>query len=204
MMIHVTIDGKALELEDRTTILTAAKKAGIKIPTLCHNDKLKPYGGCRVCLVEVKMGKDAPRSVLVPACTYYVEDGIIVDTQSDRVKKARVFIIELFLSRSPESEDIQRIARELGVDFEEKQSLDVVGRYLLERAPRIEHTKCVLCGLCIRVCAEVTERHSLSFEGRGMTRRVVTPFKKFSTTCIGCGSCAYVCPTNAITIEEAT
>jgi NADH dehydrogenase/NADH:ubiquinone oxidoreductase subunit G len=207
-MLHVTIDDKTLELESKITILEAAKSAGIKIPTLCHNDTLKPYSGCRICLVEARMGKDATRSVLVPSCSSRIEDGLVVETKSERVKEARIFIIELFLSRCPESEEIQRVAKEVGVPIEEKESLeeplDVVGEYLLHRAPRIDHTNCILCGLCVRVCAEVPERHALSFAGRGMTRKVKTPFEKIATTCIGCGSCAYVCPTKTITIEEET
>ncbi len=213
-MIHITIDDKTLELESKITILEAAKSAGIKIPTLCHNDTLKPYSGCRICLVEARMGQDAVRSVLVPSCSSRIEDGLVVETNSERVKKARIFIIELFLSRCPESEEIQRIAKEVGLSIEEMESLeespearaekplDVVGEYLLHRAPRIDQTNCILCGLCVRVCAEVPERHALSFAGRGMTRKVKTPFEKIATTCIGCGSCAYVCPTKTITIEE--
>ncbi len=203
-MIHVSIDDKTLELESKITILEAAKQLGIRIPTLCNNDYLRPYSGCRICLVEVHMGGDPNRSVLVPACSGLVEDGIVVITNSVRVKKARTFIIELFLSRCPESKEIQEMAKELGVSIEDKESLDIVGEYLLHRAPRIEHTNCILCGLCVRVCAEVPKRHALSFAGRGMKRKVKSPFGKIATTCIGCGSCAYVCPTNTITIEEAT
>lgn len=203
-MIHVTIDDNAVELEDKVTILEAAKKAGIKIPTLCHNDKIKPYSGCRICLVETQRGENAGKSALVPSCSSQVEDGLVVNTRSQRVRKARMFIIELLLSRCPESQEIERMAKDLGVPVGDRDSLDVVGRYLLYRAPKIDATNCILCGLCVRVCAEVTERHSLSFADRGMRRKVKTPFEKISTTCIGCGSCAYVCPTNTITVEEVT
>ena len=107
-----------------------------------------------------------------------------------------------WVSRCPESETLQQLAVELGVP-EDHSRLDPVGAYLLDRAPRPEDTVCIRCGLCVRVCAEITERHAISFKGRGMKRKVVSPFAKVAESCIGCGSCAYVCPTNAITIEEA-
>ena len=203
MMINLTIDNKNMELEEKITILEAAKRAGVKIPTLCHNDKLEPYGGCRICLVEVTARPAPGRSRLIPACCSQVEDGHIVVTDSERVKEARVFIIELLLSRCPDSEELKRLAAELGFSGQDRASLDMVGEYLLYRAPQLVDTNCILCGLCIRVCAEITERHAISFSERGMKRKVKTPFDKIAETCIGCGACAYVCPTDTITIEEA-
>jgi bidirectional [NiFe] hydrogenase diaphorase subunit len=197
-MIHITIDSKSFEFETPVTILEAATSAGIWIPTLCYNDKLKAYGGCRVCLVELP-GKP----VLSPACSTEIADGMEVITNSERVREARKFIAELLLSRCPNSPELIDIALKIGVDPNKKDELDIVGKYLLERAVPPFETNCILCGLCVRVCAEVTERHALSFSERGIVRRIKTPFEKVADTCIGCGSCAYVCPTNTITIEEA-
>lgn len=197
-MIQITIDSNAYEFEAPVTILKAAQTAEIWIPTLCYNEKLRNYGGCRICLVEIP-GKP----VLSPACSTFIADGMEIITNSDRVKEARKFVTELLLSRCPDSQELKDIARKIGFDPEKKGEMDIVGKYLLERADPPFETNCILCGLCVRVCAEVTERHALGFSERGIVRRIKTPFEKVADTCIGCGSCAYVCPTNTITIEEA-
>ena len=202
-MATITIDGKELEFEDKLTILEAAKKLQIKIPTLCYNEHLSPYGGCRICLVEAAAKTAPKRSRLVPACTAPAEDGMIVVTDSQRVLDSRRFIIELFLSRCPESEQIRQLAAEMGVD-PDSSNLDVVGHYLLRRAPKRESTNCILCSLCVRVCQQIPERFALSLKERGIGRKVTPPFEKVAESCIGCGSCAYVCPTKTITVEEAS
>jgi NADH dehydrogenase/NADH:ubiquinone oxidoreductase subunit G len=202
-MIHIKINEQSLEYEKPITILEAAKELGVKIPTLCHNDYIQPYGGCRLCLVEVATEQAPKRTRLMPACCTYIAEGQIVHTDTEKVREARKFMIELYLSRCPDSGDLQRVAREIGV-AETSEDRDPVGRYLLERAKPQFETKCILCGLCVRVCAEITERHALSFEGRGIERKVSPPFHRVAETCIGCRSCAYVCPTDTITIEEVT
>ena len=198
-MISVSINEQPFEFADEITVLEAAKTHGIKIPTLCHNDLLLPYGGCRVCLVEV-----VGRRGLMPACSTTIADGMVVNTESEKVLQARKFIVTLLLSRCPETEAIQRLAKEFGVPYDEPAKLDTVERYLLQRAPKREETNCILCNLCVRVCAEVPQRHALSISSRGIQRRVRPPFEKAAETCIGCGSCAYVCPTKTITITEVS
>jgi NADH dehydrogenase/NADH:ubiquinone oxidoreductase subunit G len=200
-MIHLTIDGQAVEFEKTITLLEAAKELGIKIPTLCYNEYIEPYGGCRLCLVEVALEQAPERTRLMPSCCTNIADGQIVQTASDNVLDAQRFMIELYLARSPESEELQQIARDLGV-ADNPEELEPVGRYLLTRTEPASDTNCILCGLCVRVCAEITERHALSFTTRGMGRQVAPPFRRYAETCIGCRSCAYVCPTNTITIEE--
>jgi bidirectional [NiFe] hydrogenase diaphorase subunit len=202
-MATITVDGKQLDFEPGLTILEAAKKLQVHIPTLCYDEHLTPYGGCRLCLVEVSTEAAPGRARLAPACTAPADDGMVVSTASARVLEARRFIISLLLSRCPTSEKIQALAAEMGVAAGDP-NLDVVSRYLIERAPRRDETKCILCALCVRVCQQIPERHALSLSRRGIDRKAISPFGKVAESCIGCGSCAYVCPTKTITIEEAS
>jgi bidirectional [NiFe] hydrogenase diaphorase subunit len=201
-MVKLTIDEQEVEVPDGTTVLEAAKKLNIKIPTLCYNPHLKPYGGCRMCLVEKKVVNNPRPPELIVSCAYPAENGAIVTTNSERVMKGRKFVIELMLARCPDSDVVQDLAKEYGISKDDKS--DVIGHYLLNRPNHIDRTKCVLCGLCTRVCAELVGMSATSFSGRGSKRKVKTPFNKISKTCIGCGACAYLCPTKAIKIEEAS
>lgn len=200
-MISVTIDGRDLQLEEAGSVLEICKRQGIRIPTLCYNEHLSVHGGCRLCMVETATALAPERRRLVPACSTIATDGMLVFTDTEPVIEARRFIAELTLYRVPDSLPLRKIAHELGVSADGQ--LDTVGQYLLKQAPAREATRCILCGLCVRACAEVPQRHAISFSGRGIDRTVDTPFHKVATSCIGCGSCAYVCPTDAITIEEA-
>ena len=202
-MIKLTIDGRPVEMDGPATILEAARKLGIRVPTLCYNEHLSPSGGCRICLVEAAHESNPAAARMVPACTAPVQDGMIVATGSERVQEARRFIIELLLARTPNSPHLRALGEQLGVKAD-GSGRDVVGAYLLERAPKRAETSCILCGLCVRACAEIPMRHAISFAARGMDRKVDTPFHKVAESCIGCGSCAYVCPTDAITIEAAS
>jgi len=197
-MATITIDDRPLEFQPPMTILEGARKLGIPIPTLCFNEHLTPYGGCRICLVEVTASS---RGRLLPACATPAEDGMSVITASERIQEARKFVIELLLSRAPDSPELQAIAKSLGVD--PAGALDPVAEYLLVRSPRREPTHCILCALCVRVCAQVPERHALSLSKRGIERKAISPFGKVAETCIGCGSCVYVCPTKTVKVEEA-
>jgi formate hydrogenlyase subunit 6/NADH:ubiquinone oxidoreductase subunit I len=118
-----------------------------------------------------------------------VVEGLVVETDTERIRKARAVVFELRLARSPDSERLKALAAEHGVTGT-RIELDSDGG-------------CILCGLCVRACAEVSERHAVSMAFRGPRRRVETPFGRMSERCIGCGSCAYVCPTGCITVEQA-
>jgi len=182
-MIEIEIDGKKIGAIEGETVLRAAKRLGIKIPTLCYHEAVSPSGACRLCSVEVQEGN---RNKVVTACLYPVRPGLVVKTDTERIKKLRKGIMELLLARSSTSETIRELANEMGAQG---------GKFLEDK------NKCILCGLCIRVCDEIVEAHAISFVGRGIEKKVATPFIEISDACIGCGGCAYVCPTGAITIE---
>lgn len=185
-MVKFELNGKEMEVEEGTTVLEAARKAGVSIPTLCYHEELAPYGACRLCLVEVvKRGWPS----LQPACLYEVFDGLVVKTDTERVQKTRNILFELYLARCPNSKKIKELAAEYGVTE--------------TRIELGDQEDCILCGLCVRACAEVSQRHAISFAHRGAKRRVQTAFGDIAKECIGCGACAYLCPTGRIEIEEA-
>ncbi|MDP2982760.1 MAG: 2Fe-2S iron-sulfur cluster-binding protein [Candidatus Latescibacter sp.] len=186
-MITCTINDKVLQAEEGKTILEVARDEGIHIPTLCYHKDLTPYGACRLCVVEIVGGS---RPGIQVSCLYKVTEGLIVKTDTERVVQARKIIIELLMARCSDSDKINKLADEYGVTN--------------VRIHHEDQSKCILCGQCVRVCAEVVGMSAISFSNRGIRRRVQTPFDKISETCIGCGACAYLCPTRVIHIEESS
>jgi len=150
-MIKIKIDGIETEAEDRTPIFTIAQKLGIKIPTLCHHPLLEPYGVCRICTVEARIGK---RIRMVTACNYPATDGIEILTNSDRVRRDRKLIIEWMLARCGHVKVIDDLAAEYGV---------AEPRFGRGRKNNRENDDCILCGLCVRVCSDVVGAHALTF-----------------------------------------
>ena len=148
-MINLIINNLDVKAEEGWTILETAKFYGLEIPTLCYKDGLSPWGGCRLCLVEIG---EAPRTKLVSSCTYPVEKGLIVHTDTKRVLEARKMMIELMLSIAPKSKVIQDLASKFGV----KQV-----RF------ELRNEECILCGLCVRMCAEQMDGHAIGFQNRG-------------------------------------
>jgi NADH dehydrogenase/NADH:ubiquinone oxidoreductase subunit G len=175
-MIGLAINGLPVAVEEGTTLLEAARFLGIEIPTLCHRDGLTPYGACRLCVVEIG---DYPKSKLVSACTYPAENGLKVRTGSSRVMRARRMVLELLLASCPQSKTIQ----------------DLASAYEVRRQRfRQEHEDCILCGLCVRMCAEQMMAKAIGFRGRGEKRSIGAPFDARSEVCRLCGGCMYVCP----------
>ena len=184
-MVKLTIDGQEIQAEEGKMLLDVAREHNIYIPSLCAHESVTPYGACRLCLVEVsKNGRER----LVTSCLYPVEEGLVVKTNTDRIVKNRRILMELLLARCPESKVIKDLAEQLGV----------------ERSPFLpeEHGNCILCALCVRACQEVVGVSAISLVNRGVQREVAIPFYDNSDACIACGSCAYICPTGAIKLED--
>jgi coenzyme F420-reducing hydrogenase beta subunit len=180
--VTLKIDKLEVKAKEGTPILEVAKKLGIIIPTLCHHPALEPYGACRVCSVEIT--DNIGRKKIVTSCNYPVSEGLIVDTNSEKVFKTRQLLLELLLARCPNAKRIQDLAREYGI---QKPSFCVVD---LEE-------DCILCGLCARVCEEKIGVSAINFANRGVEREVTAPYHTISDDCVGCGACAIVCPTDS-------
>jgi len=183
-MVALKIDGRTIRVRRGTTLLEAARAAGIDIPTLCHHDALEPHGGCRLCVVDVSREEWGGEPRMVAACLYPAEDGLVVLTGSERVRAARREILDLLLARCPESPLVQRLAADHGI---------------LETGYRrsAQPTDCILCGLCTRVCDRLGPA-AISLVGRGIGREVAPPFHEPPPDCIGCLACAAICPTGYI------
>ncbi|MBN2108687.1 MAG: (2Fe-2S)-binding protein [Deltaproteobacteria bacterium] len=188
-MTKIIIDGRTVKARRGATVLEAARAAGITtIPTLCHNDALAPYGSCRLCIVEIA---NNGRTTIESSCTYPVTEGMSVKTNSPRVIEGRKLVIELFLARCPNVKKVQELAREYGV----QDSAVEWGK---------ENEYCILCGLCVRACNEVIKAGAIQFAGRGKNKVVDSPFHLPAEDCLACGSCAFVCPTGIIKLQDRT
>lgn len=184
-MVTVNIDGQQVEVVEDTTILKAAEKAGIWIPTMCHCEFFEPYGVCRMCSVEVVRGK---RSRIVTACNYPVRGGISVHTNSTKVKWIRKLLMEMMLSRWPNVKVVREMAERLGIDKPRLVSLE------MDEA----EDACILCGMCVNMCNDVVKAGVLGFSNTGIKREVVLPFGEQTDQCIVCGACVKVCPTGHV------
>ena len=204
-MVHLTINNIKVNAENGMTILEAAQSIGISIPTLCHLKDLTPTGACRFCVVEVEGQKS-----LLPSCAFPVYEGMVVDTNSPRVRRARKTIIELLVENHPQdclicvrnkNCELQDMAERYGVrehrySGETKSHAIDISSASIERDP----AKCILCGRCVRVCHEVQKIGAIDFSNRGFSSIVTTPYNKGIniSECILCGQCILVCPTAAL------
>jgi formate dehydrogenase major subunit len=203
--VQVTIDGHRVSVPANSTVLDAAKVAGIDIPELCAHDALKPIGACRMCLVEVEKQR-----VLHPACTFPVSEGMVVHTASDAVLGARRFVLQLLFSERNHfcmycqmsgSCTLQDLAYEHGLTHWEfdrafpKMPVDASRQYFV-----MDHNRCILCRRCIRACDELVGNRTLGLKNRGADTMVIAdmdvPFGE--STCISCGTCMQMCPTGAL------
>lgn len=175
-MITLRINGLDVQAEEGWTLLETAKFYGIDIPILCYEEGLSPWGGCRLCVVEIG---EAERAKLVSSCTYLASEGLSVRTHSERVIKTRKMMAELLLAKVPTSKTIQDLAAKLGVQRV---------RF------KVKHEDCIYCGLCIRMCAEQMNAKAIGFVNRGKDLKITTPFDRKSEVCRSCGACMYICP----------
>lgn len=191
MALSLTIDGKNVTAEPGEYLLDVARRSGSQIPSLCHHPKLTPYGGCRICLVEVTRNG---RKKLTTACNYEVLDGIEVQTRTEEIMRHRAVLLELLLGQAPDSNRIKLLAKLYGVGE----------NTYTKNPPPAGRDKCIVCGLCARVCSEVVGANVLSLSGRGATTGIRIPFDDpVSENCLACGACSSVCPSGAISMENA-
>ena len=205
MSVNITINNKPVTVRKGETILDVTNRIGLKIPTLCYLKDLFPSGACRMCVVEVEGYRN-----LLTACSYPVEEGMVIQTHSERVLEARKTIVELLLSNHPDdclychrnrNCELQTLAENLNVrerrlsgakniQFVDQSSQSIV------RDP----AKCILCGRCVRVCEEVEAVSAIDFIKRGSKTFIGTAYNKGMnlSSCVNCGQCILVCPTGAL------
>ena len=182
--ITITIDGRKVEAEAGERLLDVCARSGIFIPTLCDHQDLVPYGVCRLCIVEWDRGD---WSKIVTSCNFPVKEGQVFKTNSEKVVRERRMIMEWTLARSSKTPEIVALAKRMGVTETRFSATD---------------EGCILCGMCIRACSEVVGANAIGFAQRGSKRKVASPFYHEAADCIGCGSCAYVCPTKYIEMKD--
>ena len=200
-MTRLRIDGVEVDVEPGTTVLQAARAAGREIPTLCFDERLAPFGACRVCLVGVQ---DAPGPVA--SCTTPCREGMIVDTRAPAARRVAGAVVELVLSElaEPPAEhtELAAVARQLGVG-EPRWPGAVHPEHADVRHPYLafQHGLCISCGRCVRACDEIQGAFALTATGRGFTANVAAGIDAGfrESACVSCGACADTCPTDAIT-----
>jgi NADH dehydrogenase/NADH:ubiquinone oxidoreductase subunit G len=178
--INLQVDGKEVSAKEGTTVLEAARSVGVSIPTLCDHERLSPYGACRICTVEADANG---RTNLIAACQHPVEKGLVVRTRTAKIEKIRKVLVEQMLAHAPDSEQLQELAQEYGADrnrFEQESSF------------------CILCGLCVRYCAEVKKKFAVSLFDRGAKREIAFIPEIAAKECWDCKECFPLCPTSAL------
>ncbi len=188
--IDLTINGKKITVLKDSYLLWAIMDAGFTVPTLCHHKDLTPDGTCRLCLCEIEIDG---KKKLVTSCNYPVREPLAVVTNSEEIKKHRKTLAGMYLGRWPQVEVIQNIAKICGATDP--------GKYksaLTDENPKA----CILCGHCTRACESFMIQNIIGYAGRSIRRHVTMPFNEVDPHCVGCTSCAYVCPTGAIQVID--
>ncbi len=176
--MRLQIDGQEVAAQQGMTVLEAARRAGIEIPTLCHHEELEPYGGCRLCIVEIE---DRGRTKMVVSCVYLAADGLVVRTRSEKIDRIRRTILELLMAHAPDAFELQKLAEEYGAQ-----------RDRFEKEPMF----CIHCGLCVRYCAEVKQKFAVGFIDRGIRKEISFIPEIAARECEQCKACFPLCPTS--------
>jgi len=187
-MATLTIDGSEYEARDGQTVLDVAKENNIPIPALCHHEALKPWGACRMCVVEMGRPEWNGGTKITASCALPAENGLKIQTKSEKVKGVRKVVLNLLLARCPHSKVIQQLAKVYGLTkttLKQDEGRD----------------NCILCNICTRVCAQLGA-NAITTIKRGSEKEIATPYNETPPDCIGCLSCAKNCPTDTIKFED--
>ena len=205
-MIKLTIDGKPIEVQEGTTVLEAAEAAGVYIPTLCHHPQLTPYGGCRLCMVDIEGAR-----TLQPSCTLPATNGMVINTRSEKVLDARKFVLSLIFSERNHfcmycqvtngDCELQNRAYDEEMTHWPLQpnwqpfEVDASHPFIV-----LDNNRCILCRRCVRACGELVGNYTLGFEERGADSMLVADYAVplGESSCISCGTCVQICPTGAL------
>lgn len=207
-VVRLTIDDVPISVPAGSSVMLAANQAGARIPKLCATDTLEAFGSCRVCLIEVEGRKGFPAS-----CTTPVEEGMVVRTDTERLRNLRKGVLELYLSDFPAGDiaggwsEFHETLKQCGVESHPYgdganhlgAAVDKSNPYFL-----FDPAKCIVCSRCVRACEEIQGTFALTIDGRGFESRVVAgqdqPF--FESDCVSCGACVQACPSQAL-IEKS-
>ncbi|MFK8024649.1 MAG: 2Fe-2S iron-sulfur cluster-binding protein [Ilumatobacter sp.] len=203
--VTVRVDGVAVDVADGSTILDACNARGVDTPTICFAENLTPVNVCRVCVVEVEGNR-----TLVPSCSRPAEDGMVVETDTDRVRHSRKMVLEFLGSGVDlsQADEINQYSARYEADFDRYRSGDLADAKVVDEPIRIQdelyvrdYDKCVLCYKCVSACGDDAQHtFAIAVAGRGFDNRISTEFDVTlpDSACVYCGNCVAVCPTNAL------
>ena len=183
--VKVTINGKECLAEKGKFLIDIAKDNRIGIPHLCHHESLRGLNACRLCIVEVT---ERGKTRIVTSCTFPAMSDLTVETNTEKLKSMRKMLLALLRAETPDNMQVTKLIKAFGAADSSRFEMN-------------KGNDCVMCGLCAKACEEVG-CFAISTVNRGTTKKIATPYETASDTCIGCGSCVYVCPTECIKMED--